>query len=89
MLRLFLIRFILPLIAFLVIRYVLKHVLGSYRSVSAARDADEGGVHAGGELKRDPVCGTYVAVNAAVIKKVDGRELHFCSVDCRDKYRVA
>ncbi|HWQ56300.1 MAG TPA: hypothetical protein VN442_21615 [Bryobacteraceae bacterium] len=90
MLRLFLIRFILPLIAFLVIRYILKNLLGSSgSSVPAARDGKEDEVHAGGELKRDPVCGTYVAVNSAVTKKVDGREIHFCSVACRDKYSVA
>ncbi|MCC7175531.1 MAG: hypothetical protein IT159_10075 [Bryobacterales bacterium] len=41
----------------------------------------------GGELKRDPVCGTFVAPSASVKKTVRGEVLHFCSTACRDKYR--
>ena len=42
---------------------------------------------AGGELKRDPVCGTFVAPSASVKKTVRGEMLHFCSPACRDKYK--
>ena len=41
---------------------------------------------AAGELKRDPVCGTFVAEAASIKKTVNGREIHFCSAACRDKY---
>lgn len=86
MLRFFLIRFILPLIAFLVIRYVIKSVLASYRTAPARKD--EGGeMRAGGDLKRDPVCGTYVAAESAFSRIVDGRPVYFCSTACRDQYR--
>ncbi len=40
-----------------------------------------------GELKRDPVCGTYVAVTASVKKTVGGEVIHFCSAACRDRYK--
>ena len=40
----------------------------------------------GGELKRDPVCGTFVATSTAFKKTVRGETLLFCSADCRDKY---
>ena len=40
----------------------------------------------GGELKRDPVCGTYVPVSTSIKKTVRGELVHFCSADCRDKY---
>ena len=40
----------------------------------------------GGELKRDPVCGTYVPAATAVTKTVAGQVHHFCSAQCRDKY---
>jgi YHS domain-containing protein len=40
----------------------------------------------GGELKRDPVCGTFVATSTAFKKTVRGETIHFCSADCRDKY---
>ncbi len=39
-----------------------------------------------GELKRDPVCGTYVSAAASVKKTVRGEVIHFCSAACRDKY---
>jgi YHS domain-containing protein len=40
-------------------------------------------------LKKDPVCGTFVSVDASVTKRVHGELVHFCSPACRDKYRVA
>lgn len=44
----------------------------------------------GGELKQDPVCGTFVAVNSSIKRTVNGQVFYFCSTDCRDKYsRVA
>jgi YHS domain-containing protein len=41
-----------------------------------------------GELKRDPVCGTFVAAASSVKKTVRGEVIHFCSEACRDKYRA-
>lgn len=38
-------------------------------------------------LHQDPVCGTYVAPDASLKRIVNGRVLHFCSPECRDKYR--
>jgi YHS domain-containing protein len=40
----------------------------------------------GGELKRDPVCGTFVAAGSGITKVIDGQAIHFCSTACRDKY---
>jgi YHS domain-containing protein len=40
-----------------------------------------------GELKKDPVCGTYVAAATSVKKTVRGEVIHFCSEACRDKYK--
>ncbi len=39
-----------------------------------------------GELKRDPVCGTYIASSNSVRKVINGETLYFCSPECRDKY---
>jgi YHS domain-containing protein len=39
-----------------------------------------------GELKKDPVCGTYIATATSIKKTVAGQTIHFCSEDCRDKY---
>ena len=40
-----------------------------------------------GELKRDPVCGTYVSTAASVQKTVKGQVVHFCSEACSEKYK--
>jgi len=42
----------------------------------------------GGELKKDPVCGTYIAISTAVQKTVAGETYYFCSTGCRDKFLV-
>jgi YHS domain-containing protein len=44
-------------------------------------------VRAGGELKRDPVCGTFIPVENAVRKTAGGEVVYFCSEACRDKHR--
>jgi YHS domain-containing protein len=89
MLRFFIIRFVLPLILFLIVRSVLKSLWTQAKSPAPRPQDDPSDFRAGGELKQDPVCGTYVAVNASVTKVVNGKPVHFCSTACRDKYRVA
>jgi len=45
-------------------------------------------VPAGGELKRDPVCGTYVPAATALQKTGPGGDVvYFCSAECRDRYK--
>lgn len=44
-------------------------------------------VPTGGELKRDPVCGTFISKETAVQKKVGGTVYFFCSAECRDKFK--
>ncbi len=44
-------------------------------------------VPSGGELKKDPVCGTFISPAAAVQKKVGATVYYFCSAECRDKFR--
>ena len=44
---------------------------------------------AGGELKQDPVCGTFVPTTTSVKKTINGELVHFCSAACRDKFKVA
>lgn len=43
----------------------------------------------GGELKRDPVCGTFVAAASSIKKTYGSETVHFCSPECRDRYRRA
>lgn len=41
----------------------------------------------GEETHRDPVCGVYVAEEDAVIGKLEGERIYFCSMACLEKYR--
>jgi YHS domain-containing protein len=41
-----------------------------------------------GELKRDPVCGTFVSMATSLKKTAEGQTVYFCSAECRDKYQV-
>jgi YHS domain-containing protein len=88
--RFFFLRIVLPLLLFLLLRSVLKGIFGAAGAQPArrGRPASEP-VEAGGELKKDPVCGTYVSVATSLTRKVGGEVLHFCSAECRDKYHVA
>ena len=92
MIRWLFIRFLLPLFAFLIVRSVLKTIAKTFSRVMNTPDPAEqpraANFPSGGELKKDPVCGTYVSQNAAVTKKFGGELVHFCSVECRDKYRA-
>ncbi|MCK9229693.1 MAG: hypothetical protein M0Q23_05405 [Syntrophales bacterium] len=39
------------------------------------------------DLVKDPQCGTYVPVNSALTATIEGEVHHFCSEECRDRYR--
>lgn len=40
----------------------------------------------GGELHKDPVCGTYVAENAALKRQSGGQTFYYCSQACFEKH---
>ena len=42
-----------------------------------------------GELRKDPVCGTFIPIGTSLKKTVNGETMHFCSADCRDKFKAA
>jgi YHS domain-containing protein len=39
------------------------------------------------ELKRDPVCGTYVSTATSIKRTVGGETVHFCSTGCSEKFK--
>ena len=88
MIRAFFVEFLFPLLVFLVLRSILRNLFAGYRSAvpRGSRRPDPPPVPAGGELKKDPVCGTYVSTAASVTRTVHGQVLHFCSKECRDRY---
>ncbi len=42
----------------------------------------------GVQMVRDPVCGTFVVPDRAVMLVDGARRVHFCSDKCRDQYRA-
>jgi len=40
-----------------------------------------------GELRKDPVCGTFVSTATALQTKAGGEMYYFCSTTCRDKFK--
>jgi YHS domain-containing protein len=38
-------------------------------------------------MVKDPVCGSYFPQRDGVVLRDGGRELHFCSEKCRDRYQ--
>ncbi len=41
----------------------------------------------GVQMVRDPVCGTFVVPARAVTLSIGRDQIHFCSTNCRDRYR--
>jgi YHS domain-containing protein len=88
MLRYLIVDILLPLLAFALLRSFFRGLFQTRRDVTRPPPSRPN-VVVGGELKKDPVCGTYVSTSASVTRTVDGQVLHFCSKECRDKYRAA
>jgi len=90
MLRYFIVDILLPLLVFALLRSFFRGIFQTRRDVSRqSSPPSQPDVVAGGELKKDPVCGTYVSTGASVTRTVNGQLLHFCSKECRDKFRAA
>ena len=93
MFRLFF-RFLVLLILFAVIRYVITTVARVFSQTMRSNPPQPPSgqipkTEVGGELKQDPVCGTFVPIASSVRKTVDGEFVYFCSTACRDKFKVA
>ena len=85
--RFLFIEIIFPLLLFWFARSAFRSVMASFQTgkppVPQQRQPT---VSPGGELKKDPVCGTYVSTAASITRSVNGELLHFCSAECRERY---
>ena len=71
------------LLVWLVLGYVLYRIVKGYL---AQRQQGEPSPR-GEETHQDPVCGVYVTQDDAVIGRVEGERIFFCSMACLEKYR--
>jgi YHS domain-containing protein len=92
MIRFLIVRFLIPLFVILIVRSVIMTIAKTFAAMihppAEPEPRQAADFPSGGELKKDPVCGTYVSEAASITKRIGGEMLHFCSVTCRDKYRA-
>ena len=95
MIRFLFFRLIVPVLILFLLRSVFRSIIGVLRRGDPQRAAPNTAgssprnIPRVAELKKDPVCGTYVSADTSVTRTVNGSVVHFCSPECRDKYRVA
>ncbi len=83
-------RLIFYAVILILLRAVGREALGG----RARRAADTSGRGAGVcqqrgvQMARDPVCGTFVIPEQAIVLTTGSQRLYFCSTECRDKYRA-
>ena len=77
------------LILLLVLRFVLQLVFGAAtRPTRRRKNVAKAPERLGGELVRDPQCGTYVPKARAIAVGSGPETKYFCSATCREKYGV-
>jgi YHS domain-containing protein len=88
------VRAVLYIFLAIIVITLLRSIIGVVGKAVAALFEPDPNARAGdaepkkaGELKRDPVCGTYVSTASSVKKTVEGRVVHFCSPECSSKYK--
>jgi YHS domain-containing protein len=92
-------RVILYMILFALLLSVVRGVLSIVAKAFAGL-SDTSSVRAGnsnprphgpsvGELKKDPVCGTFISTETAFQKSSGGQTYYFCSTQCRDRFKAA
>jgi hypothetical protein len=82
---------LLWLILAAVVARAVAHVFDGLKQGLAgrSRQARDGNVPAQGvQMARDPVCGTYVIPDRALMATDGSRQVFFCSPGCRDKYHA-
>jgi len=87
-------RFFLLLIFFAVLRSLVITVVRFFSQLTGAHQSPPQRAQAttaeiGGELKQDPVCGTFVPTSSSLKKTINGELVYFCSATCRDRFKVA
>jgi YHS domain-containing protein len=86
------IEFVGWLIVFLFVRSVIQGVMNLFRNASTATETPSpvrgapGELQSAGELRKDPVCGTYISVPSPWARLVKGETVYFCSKECKERF---
>lgn len=84
---------LLLIIVISVVKSVVNAVMKSLGDVAGrpATPPEKGrrpGAHLGGDLHRDPVCGTFVAESTAFQRRLGSQTFYYCSDACREKHAL-
>lgn len=91
-----LVEMVVTLVAVYLVREILAILAKAFKGGFGGGFPGPGGSSAGGappkpgtigELKKDPVCGTFISTQTAFQKSVHGETYYFCSTECRDKFK--
>ncbi|RPH52010.1 MAG: YHS domain-containing protein [Desulfobacteraceae bacterium] len=78
----------MKLIIYLILIYLVYKVIKTWMTPSAYSGKKEYG--STGQLDdvmiKDPVCGVYFPKKDGIYLNSDGRDLYFCSTECRDRF---
>jgi YHS domain-containing protein len=75
----------LRLIFLLLIGYCVYLIFkGAMKNTGQSRSAER---QEGEITHKDPVCGVYVTEEDAVVGRLEGEKIYFCSMECLEKYR--
>jgi YHS domain-containing protein len=67
-----------------ILRRIVRNMGGAMPAAHPDIDVSDGAVSQ--KLVRDPVCGMHLAESVAIPLRQGAELLHFCSMDCREKY---
>jgi YHS domain-containing protein len=81
------VRFLLWLVFFAWIAWLVRRLAGSVAGRANPRASRSATPTAPKRLFRDPACGTHVAAEVSYKLEESGQVLHFCSAECRERYR--
>jgi YHS domain-containing protein len=86
------IEFIVSLILLLIVRSVIAALVRAFKETAATATApptpqSQGELRSAGELRKDPVCETYISVPSPWAKLVKGETVYFCSKECKDRFK--
>jgi YHS domain-containing protein len=56
---------------------------------SPPRGSQDSLLQSAGELRKDPVCGTFVPVATSLKRIVNGEAVYFCSADCMGRFKIS
>ena len=72
-------------IFWMLIGYIIYRIIKGYAKEKQVES--ETAAPPGDATYQDPVCGVYVAEYDAVVGRLNGKRIHFCSMECLEKYQ--